>query len=138
MDVVLRTIKSGINHYQSFRPFTDQEAWTLFKVAALAEAVGWSLLIFGIVWREYIIPGSHVFVAVGGRIHGMVFVAYIIAVLALAPSMRWPLPQTIIGGLMSIPPYGSLIYEAIVAQMRGGKSAQTLLTSTLYRQLTRA
>jgi len=128
--VVLRFIQI----YQNFRPFSDHEAWALFKIAAYAEAVGWSLLIFGIIWESYIMPGSHEFVAVGGRIHGMLFVAYIGAVLAFAPSMRWSFPQTILGGLMSTPPYGSLLFEFFVSKQRSYKSAQTLFSSTLYHQ----
>jgi integral membrane protein len=123
-----------IRAYQNFQPFSDREAWALFRLAAFGEAIGWSLLIFGIICRTYIIPGSNVFVAVGGRIHGMLFFAYIAAVLAFAPSMRWPLPQTLLGGLMSVPPYGSLLFEMIISRQRRTQSAHALLSTALYRQ----
>ena len=120
-----------LQYYQNFRPFTDSEAWYLFRLAAFGEAIGWSLLIVGIAWEAY--TGSHTLVAVGGRIHGMLFVTYIAAVLAFAPSMRWSFPQTIFGGLMSTPPYGSLVFEKLVSWQRRHSAAQLLFSNTLYR-----
>jgi len=90
----------------------------MFKLAAFAEAIGWTLLILGIFLRDFILHGNEVGVQLAGRIHGGLFVIYILAVLLLSPSLGWKLPQTIVAGLCSIPPYGSLIYERIVAHYR--------------------
>jgi integral membrane protein len=106
-----------LRSYQNFQPFNETEAWSLFKIAAIAEAVGWTLLILGIVARD-VFGAGHAPVAVAGRIHGMLFVAYIIAALATGPSLRWPLWRTLFAGLCSVPPYGSLIYEQLSARFR--------------------
>ena len=105
-------------YYQRFRPFNEAEAWTLFKIAAIAEAVGWSLLIAGILLRDHALNGNGIPVTIAGRIHGMLFAAYIIAVFALAPSLRWSWFRTIIAAACSVPPYGSLLYELWSAQRR--------------------
>ena len=111
--------------YQRFRPFSEEEAWKIFKIAAIAEAVGWTLLIIGIFCRDGLSLG-HAPVAVAGRIHGMLFVAYIIAVLATGPSLRWPFWRTLFAGLCSVPPYGSLLYEQLSAYLLQRNQLQQL------------
>lgn len=122
------------NYYDSFTPFSDEEAWWIFKIAAFAEALGWTLLIVGIICKQIPFTGNEIPVAIGGRIHGMVFVAYIMAVLATGPSMRWSFLKIIIAGLFSIPPYGSLVFEQWVAQERKWRAIkQTALTVRMYQ-----
>ncbi len=105
-------------YYQNFRPFTEPEAWAIFRVAAIAEAVGWALLIGGILLRDHVLAGNGIPVTVAGRIHGMLFAAYVIAVLALAPSLRWSWFRTLFAGACSMPPFGSLAYEIWSARRR--------------------
>lgn len=112
------SLRRLLGYYQNFRPFKETEAWSLFKIAAIAEAVGWTLLIAGIFCRDFILHGNNAPVAVAGRIHGMLFIAYIIAALATGPSLRWPLWRTLLAGLCSVPPYGSLLYEQVSARFR--------------------
>lgn len=97
--------------YKSFTPFFDSEAWMLFKLAAIAEAVGWTLLISGILSKRFLFHSNDLSVQVTGRLHGTLFIIYIVAALVLAPSLRWTLPRTILAGLSSVPPYGSLLFE---------------------------
>lgn len=118
--------------YKNFQPFSDDEAWFLFKLAAFAEAIGWSLLILGILCRDVFIPGNQVSVLLAGRIHGTLFLLYIAAVLILAPSLRWSCTQTMIAGLCSVPPYGSLLYEVIVNQSRQSRAARQYYASLHY------
>ncbi|CAN5189954.1 hypothetical protein BH09PAT3_BH09PAT3_0320 [soil metagenome] len=108
-------------HYLNFRPFTEQEAWTLFKLAAIAEAIGWTMLIGGILMRNLLLNGNGIPVTIAGHLHGMLFSIYIVAVFALAPSLGWSLPRIIIAGLCSVPPYGTLVYEQISAFYRNRK-----------------
>lgn len=129
---ILRTI---INHYLAFRPFNEPEAWALFKIAAIAEAVGWTLLIVGIFSRDVLLLG-HAPVAVAGRIHGMLFVAYIVAVLALSPSLGWSIFRTLVAGLCSVPPYGSLVYEQISAFFRKRSHFKRLRNMVSYKLAT--
>lgn len=111
-------INTTLQRYEQLRPFTESEAWWLFRVAAIGEAVGWSLLISGILFRQYIVAGNDIAVQIAGRIHGMLFLAYIAAVVVLYPSLGWGRGRTIIAGLASVPPYGSLMFEQWSAYRR--------------------
>lgn len=120
--------------YKNFRPFTEPEAWVLFKIAAIAEAIGWSLLITGIILRS-LMHGNQTPVVVAGRIHGTLFISYIIAAIACGPSLRWSLPRTVVAGLCSVPPYGSLVYEWISARHRTYANAEQFRRVTSYQLL---
>jgi integral membrane protein len=122
-------MKNPYRYYQQFTPFTDDQAWTLFKIAAIAEAVGWTLLIGGILLRDYVLAGNGIPVTIAGRIHGMVFVGYVLAVLALAPSLGWSWYRTLIAGAFSVPPYGSLVYELWSAGQRKLHRLKRLIVS---------
>jgi integral membrane protein len=104
-------MKKVLRTYTSFKPFTNDEAWMIFKLAAFAEAIGWTILITGIVLTEYVFPGNRVPVVLAGRIHGILFGLYLTAVLAVSPSLNWKWKRIIIAGLMSVPPYGTLLFE---------------------------
>jgi integral membrane protein len=136
MRTSLITLRKFHRYYRQFRPFTEPEAWTLFKIAAIAEAVGWTLLIGGIILRDYVLHGNGIPVTIAGRIHGTFFMAYIFATLALAPSLGWSLLRTLVAGLCSVPPYASLIYEQLSAHHRARVSAQRLHTNVTYQLIT--
>lgn len=117
------------NSYQRFRPFTDEEAWMLFKLSAFSEAIGWTLLGGGV------LSGNHIAVQLAGRIHGTFFLIYIAAALLLSPSLSWSLPRILIAGFCSVPPYGSLIYEQWSAHSRQQKSFNELRQVVGYNLL---
>jgi integral membrane protein len=110
---------------EAVRPFTDQEAWKLFRLAAIGEAVGWSLLISGVLFKHFVTPGNNAPVQVVGQIHGTLFLIYIAAVVALYSSLSWSRRRTIIAGLMSVPPYGSLVFEQWAAYQRQREALKT-------------
>lgn len=122
-------------HYQHFRPFTDEEAWGLFRLAAIGEGVGWTLLILGIFCRDVVWPGNQFTVAFAGRIHGILFMFYIAAALLLAPSLQWSFMRTIIAGLCSVPPYGSIAFEMVIGWQRRHQDFQLLYPSLYLCQL---
>ncbi len=131
----LRKMHSG---YKKFQPFTDDEAWLLFKIAAFGEAIGWSLLIVGVYCKSLSVAWHDIPVAIAGRIHGTLFLVYIVAVLVLSPSLRWSLPRILLAGLCSVPPYSSLMYELASASLRKQTQATVLYSLTHYRYLCRA
>jgi integral membrane protein len=104
-------MKNIAKSYRNFRPFSEDEAWLLFKIAAICEAVGWTLLISGILIERFLTPGNSIPVEIAGHIHGTLFLIYITGVIVVAPSLGWSVKRTIIGGLFSVPPYGTLMYE---------------------------
>lgn len=109
------TIRAVFAKFETNQAFTENEAWGLFKIAAFAEAVGWTLLITGIVLEH--LTGSHAYVAVAGRIHGTLFFGYMAAA-GLYPNLRWNRWQALIALLASVPPYGSLIFEQLASYQR--------------------
>jgi integral membrane protein len=116
-----------LEKYEQFRPFTEAEAWGIFRLAAIAEAVGWTLLISGILIGKYLTPHSGVAVQIAGHTHGIFFLIYITAVIVLYPSQGWSRRRTIVAGMASVPPFGSLMFEQWAAHKRN--------RSHLYRQV---
>ncbi len=110
--------------------FTDREAWNLFRLAAFGEAFGWTLLISGIVFKHYVTPGNNIPIDIAGQIHGTIFLIYIVAVIVLHPSLRWSPKRTLIAGLCSVPPYGTLVFEQWEARRRRTEAFKG------YRELT--
>ncbi len=106
MSVYSIFIKFENNHV-----FTESESWMLFKIAAIAEACGWTLLIIGIAIEKYIIPGNNIPVLLAGRTHGLLFILYALAAICLYPTLRWSRKRSLVALLASIPPYGSLLFE---------------------------
>jgi integral membrane protein len=93
------------------RPFSETEAWTLFKWAAYGEAAGWTLLITGIIVAKTHLPGHAIALPLLGQTHGMLFAFYLAIVLATASSMRWDIRRLVVAIAVSVPPYGTLVFE---------------------------
>jgi len=119
--------------FEAARPFTENEAWLLFRIAAIGEACGWTLLIAGILIKHYLTPGNDTAVLIAGQIHGMIFFAYLVAALGLYPSLGWRRWRAVAALLLSVPPYGTLVFEQWAAHKRhnvGFKSYRDYLTYT--------
>ena len=97
--------------------FTETEAWGLFRLAAIGEACGWSLLISGIILQRLLHNNDPVIIA--GQVHGMLFFCYMVASLGLYPNLRWSRGKAFVALLASIPPYGSLLFEQWAGYQRG-------------------
>lgn len=104
-------MKSLLLKFEQNRIFTEDEGWLLFKIAAIAEACGWTILISGIGISKYFMHGNQASVIIAGQIHGTLFISYAIASIGLYPAMRWSRARAFIALLASVPPYGSLIFE---------------------------
>jgi integral membrane protein len=126
-------MKKFIESYKKFRPFSDDEAWMLFKLAAIGEACGWTLLISGIVCQKII--HNNIPVLIAGQIHGLLFLLYLTAAILVAPSLKWSLRQTTIAGLFAVPPYGSIVFELWAGRRRKNERLNVLTRSVFYRQL---
>lgn len=107
---------SLLRKFERNRVFTESEAWMLFRLAAFAEACGWTLLITGIIGTHF--TGSRVPVAIAGQIHGTLFFGYALASVVLYPNLRWSRKRAIVALLASVPPYGSLLFEQWANQTR--------------------
>jgi integral membrane protein len=98
--------------------FNEEEGWVLFSVAAIAEAVGWTLLITGIGLSRYVFPHSQVPVKIAGQIHGTLFGLYALAAIGLYPTLRWSRLKALAALAASVLPYGSLAFELWAGRLR--------------------
>ena len=76
---------------------------TLFRAVAVTEAITWTLLLAGMVLK-YVTETTDVVVSVGGMLHGIAFVAFGVATVAVALDARWSVRRTVLVLLSSIPP----------------------------------
>jgi integral membrane protein len=106
---------------KSVKLFSEKEAWGLFRLAAIGEAVGWTMLIAGIIIRHYGWIGHDLAVPIAGSLHGMLFLAYFGILLATFSSLDWPLWKLAAAALAGVPPYGSLVFEQLAAHSRRGR-----------------
>lgn len=104
--------------YNKTHWFSDKEAWAIFKLFAFGETLGWTLLIGAITYRAFDLPGYDIAISIAGRIHGMLFVFYFVAVLITVRSMQWGFWRTSIALAAGVPPYTALVFEQIMARHR--------------------
>lgn len=124
-----------LREISNFNPFTEDEAWLLFKLAAFAETAGWSLLISGLLIKHFITPRSDIPVLITGQIHGTFFLIYMSASLILSPSLGWSIKRSLLATACGVPPYGSLIFEIATAHKRAHNQLRVLAALNHYRQL---
>ncbi len=94
----------------------------LFRVVAVAEAVTWALLLTGMVLK-YVTHSTEVGVQVGGMLHGVVFLAYVLSAVAVAVNARWSRGRTLLALAAAIPPFLTVWFERS-ADRRGGLPAR--------------
>ena len=104
--------------YNYMHWFTDKEAWWIFRLGAVLEATGWSLLIGAIIYRRLGLPEYESVINVAGRTHGIFFVAYFASVLATARSMGWGVWRVLLALGLGVPPFTSLVFEKVMAWHR--------------------
>ncbi len=111
-------MRNLIKQFESTRKYTPEEAWFLFKIVAISEALGWTILIAGILVGHYD-PQLRIYsLPIAGQIHGTIFIAYFIMLIALYPSLKWNRTTFLFSIIAGIVPYGSLVFELIVGQKK--------------------
>lgn len=86
-----------------------------FKIAAIAEACSWAGLLIGMFFK-HVAVGTEIGVKIFGPIHGVLFIAYIIALAAAYPQARWSKRITAYGLLAAVPPFMTLWFERYAAK----------------------
>ena len=86
----------------------------LFRLAALAEAVTWTLLIAGLVLRAT--AGLGIAVTIGGGVHGFVFLAYAVIAVLVAINQRWSFGVTALAVGSAVVPYATIPLELWLAR----------------------
>ncbi|MFF0339743.1 DUF3817 domain-containing protein [Kribbella sp. NPDC004875] len=87
---------------------TKHAQW--FRAVAIAEAVSWTGLLIGMLFK-YVLSDNEIGVQIFGPIHGGIFVAYVITVLAVRGPLRWSWPVTLAALAASVPPLFTWFFE---------------------------
>ena len=132
----MRPLAILLRKFERNQLFSEEEGWFLFRVAAIGEACGWTLLIFGIAWERFGLPGAHVPVVLAGRTHGTLFLLYALAAVGLYPTLRWSRLRACVALAASVPPYGSLVFELWASHTRSSARFRNYQRCVLLAQLT--
>jgi integral membrane protein len=82
----------------------------LFRITAVAEACSWAGLLVGMFFK-HIAQTSEVGVQVMGPIHGVAFLAYVVAALVVGGDAGWSKRLVAVAVLASIPPLATVALE---------------------------
>lgn len=82
----------------------------LFITVATAEAVTWSLLLIGM-FLKYVTQTTELGVRIGGMLHGVVFIAYVLVTVIVWVDQQWPAKRGLIALATAIPPLATLWTE---------------------------
>lgn len=122
-----------IRKYQNFRPFSEAEAWGLFRLAAIGEAVGWTILITGIILSRFIHNSLPVLIA--GQFHGVLFLIYFAVTAAVSPSIPWRPREILLAIACGVPPYGSLAFELWQSHKKSANKLKVSIKREYLNQL---
>lgn len=124
-----------LRQFEQQQQFSDHEAWNLFRLAAIGEAIGWTLLLVGIGCKYELLHGNNTPVLIAGQIHGMLFLLYLVASIVVYPSLGWKRLIALVAIIASVPPYGSLVFEQIMSHYRSYSHAKQRLAVHAYHTL---
>ncbi|MBC9225980.1 DUF3817 domain-containing protein [Aeromicrobium sp. 636] len=99
----------------------------LFRTVAIAEAITWALLLTGM-FLKYVTDTTELGVRIGGMIHGVVFVAYVVTTVVVAIDARWSLKRTTLGLLAAVPPFFTVWFD-VASERRGALPDRWRLTT---------
>ena len=115
MIVVMTRLKNKLlnlcRRYESTKAFTVEEAWLIFKLTAIGEAIGWATLISGLLISHFHLPGQHIAIPIAGQIHGSLFLIYFITFFFIYPSLNWNRTTFLFALISGVLPFGTLILE---------------------------
>jgi integral membrane protein len=81
-----------------------------FRYAAIAETISWVGLLVGMFFK-YVVVHDDIGVYIFGRVHGAMFVFYLVTLVWTARADRWPLSWLAVGAVASVPPFTGLVFE---------------------------
>jgi len=91
------------------RPLAREARW--FRTVAYVEAATWLGLLVGMAVK-YVGSGSETGVRIFGPVHGVVVLVYVAVTVLAARRLRWGGRTLILALLASVPPFGTLFFEA--------------------------
>lgn len=90
---------------------SPQTLRTLFRTAAVVEAITWAGLLVGMTFK-YVISGNEAGVHLFGPLHGAAFIGYVLTTLVTARAFGWRPRTTLLALVASIPPLATWPFEA--------------------------
>jgi integral membrane protein len=90
---------------------------TWFRTIAIAEAISWAGLLFGM-FLKYVPETTELGVRIFGPIHGGVFILYVISCLVAGWKFGWGIKTLFFALASSIPPFFTYVFE-VLADRRG-------------------
>jgi len=81
-----------------------------FRIVAIAEAVSWGGLLLAMVFK-YALVQNEVGVQIVGPIHGAIFIAYLVATLAVGVRCQWSPKIILLGLFAAVPPFLTVVFE---------------------------
>ena len=81
-----------------------------FRAVALAEAVSWGLLLVGMFLKR-VVHVTDLGVQVFGALHGVVFLAYLLATALCWRALRWSAATVLLALAASLPPFCTAWFE---------------------------
>lgn len=82
----------------------------LYTTVATAEAVTWTLLLIGM-FLKYVTETTELGVRIGGMLHGIVFIAYVLVTVIVWVDQRWSTKHGLVALASAIPPLVTLWTE---------------------------
>ena len=89
----------------------------LFRRAAVAEAITWALLLFGM-FLKYVTETTELAVRVFGMVHGIVFISFCLVTVLVAVDQRWSRGRLVLGLASAVPPFATVAFDRY-AERRG-------------------
>jgi integral membrane protein len=86
-----------------------------FRIAAVAEAISWTGLLIGMVFK-YLVVFDQIGVQIFGPIHGVLFLAYLTLAIVVWRRHGWSVPVGVLAVLAGVPPYGTVVFERWVSR----------------------
>lgn len=84
----------------------------LLRATSIVEACTWAFLLLAMLAKYVVAPElGDLLVPFAGAAHGTAFLAYLYFGLVLAANGRWPWRAVVLGGLASIPPFATLLFD---------------------------
>lgn len=87
-----------------------QSAVGVFRTVAVAEALSWTGLLIGMVFK-YLVVGDEIGVKIFGPIHGGLFLLYLAATVLVRRRLQWSTGTTVLALIASVPPLATLAFE---------------------------
>jgi integral membrane protein len=107
---------------------------SVFRRIAIAEAITWALLLFGM-FLKYGPADNPIGVRIFGMVHGVVFIAYVVTTAVVWVDQRWTWRRGLVALAAAVPPFATYAVE-VVAVRKGWLGEQWRLRGVAVAGLT--